>query len=416
MSRVRSRVLSDGGAIGDVVRCYMDITASQGSCLTPTYGANALSSYAYRDLITETTTDEVTPGFQKRINNGEIINSPFTRIKETTEFLPVTGFSHSYKYVDHGTCSGVLYDKIYRIYGSYSVPSVNIPAFLSDSVVPVSPGSISSLAVTEAFSRVDASEILALATAAEGRKTIESMASIFLRLFRIVKALKKLDAKVLRKEISAKEIANRYMELRYAIRPLIYDVQGIGRALNTRHEHVRRTARGSQSAAGQYQDTVENQPHSWLARCDWKREANLSVSCRAGVLYSVNIDTVSVYGLDQAVETMWELTPFSFIIDWFLNVGNTIAAWTPNAGVTQLASWVTTKSHFVAVNTITAVRHDTSSATSIGISGGMGTKRYIRDELTRAVNPQLGVWPSVQVRLDGYKLTDIGIIISKYLR
>jgi intergrase/recombinase len=64
---------------------------------------------------------------------------------------------------------------------------------------------------------MDTAEILALATAAEGRKTVESMVSIFLRLTRIIKALKKLDAKVLRNEVSPKELANRYMELRYAI-------------------------------------------------------------------------------------------------------------------------------------------------------------------------------------------------------
>jgi hypothetical protein len=113
---------------------------------------------------------------------------------------------------------------------------------------------------------------------------------------------------------------------------------------------------------------------------------------------------------------MWELTPFSFIIDWFLNVGTTIAAWTPNAGVTQLASWVTVKKKFDAANQISAMRHDTGSGVGVSISSHPARCTYMRDSLTRQTNPQLSTWPSTVIRMDGYKLTDIGIILSKMLR
>jgi len=415
MSRVRSTVISDGTTTGAIVPCSMDVYSEPGDCI-PRTTQTAFNSFHVRPSETITTTDEEHPDYRRRIAEGEIINSSFMRIHDKVVPCDVGPFEHHYKYVNNGTHLGHPYDKHYSIKGDYAPRGSNVPPFLSEAAVPVNPDALAALAVTDAFARMDTAEILALATAAEGRKTVESMVSIFLRLTRIVKALKKLDAKALRKEISQKELANRYMELRYAIRPLVYDVIGICKAVNKQREHVRKTSRGSRTGAGTIFDTVTNVPHSWLASADWDREASLTTSSRAGVLCTVNIDTISVFGVDQAVETLWELTPFSFIVDWFLNVGTTISAWTPNAGVTQLASWVTTKKKFEAVNRISAYHHAVGSGVSVVISGASLSTSYTHDVLTRQATPQLAVWPTTNIRFDGYKLTDIGIILSKLLK
>jgi hypothetical protein len=40
--------------------------------------------------------------------------------------------------------------------------------------------------------------------------------------------------------------------------------------------------------------------------------------------------------------TVWELVPWSFVVDWFVNVGDWIQAVTPNPSVTVKGSWTTT--------------------------------------------------------------------------
>lgn len=58
--------------------------------------------------------------------------------------------------------------------------------------------------------------------------------------------------------------------------------------------------------------------------------------------------TAAIWGLDSPIEAAWELVPFSFIIDWFTNIGDIIGALILNPGLTPLSSWVTeTISHSV---------------------------------------------------------------------
>jgi len=39
--------------------------------------------------------------------------------------------------------------------------------------------------------------------------------------------------------------------------------------------------------------------------------------------------------------TAWELIPFSFVVDWFVNFGDYIQALTPKLGIKGLSSWTT---------------------------------------------------------------------------
>jgi hypothetical protein len=168
-------------------------------------------------------------------------------------------------------------------------------------------------------------------------------------------------------EIRPKELAQRYMELRYAIRPLIYDVNGIIAVLekDTRL-YDRFTGRGSASATASTGDLIEGHSIEWNATADTERSATYYVSARAGVLYHVNVNQLRLLGVDQLLETAWELIPFSFIVDWFVGVGQAIAAATPTIGATQLASWVTVKETFVSSNRMGNTRSTYSDETYPG--------------------------------------------------
>lgn len=130
------------------------------------------------------------------------------------------------------------------------------------------------------------------------------------------------------------------------------------------------------------------------------------------------ISNISRWGLDQPVEALWEIVPYSFICDWFFNVGKTIASWTPNIGFKQLASWVTvsntvSQSRKVARAEFTyPVLSDTVSK-YISITGGNCTS--ITTAKYRLPNPMLSIVPRFTPRLDAAKLLDLVIIGKKLL-
>nr|URG16397.1 MAG: maturation protein [Leviviridae sp.] len=369
------------------------------------------------DNVVTTTIDVVTPNFHRRIANGEIINNYFSSTMVHDKPVKATAHNRVMKATASGTPRGwygtttsgeiAMADsyKIAQLSASYSSEMVAARQSVIDS------------AVQKAYANIDVSEMLALATAFESRKTVDFFRDTLKRLYRIMKAVRKLDIQRVAKEFSPKELEARYMELRYAIRPLIYDANGLIAALDKTSRHYDRfTARGYDSTRVAASDVVTNQVCGWYLSCDWNRTFSYEVSARAGVLSHVQMTDLQIFGVDQLLETGWELLPFSFIVDWFVNVGQALAAATPNAGVTQLASWVTVKEAFTATNKMVNVR---STRTGFDIQNTVSWSAEYGQEinhLERIVDPALNIWPTVGVSLDMFKILDLGIILKNVLR
>jgi len=359
-----------------------------------------------------TITDVVTADFRKRIRNGAIINNPFRKVDTEVFYPPAAAHNRSFTRTDlvapRGWAGTIVSGNI-AMADTYQIGTVT--GF--DAEMAAERSRVIDLAVQKAHANIDTSEMLALATLAESRKTVDFFASSLYKLLKIIRAVRKLDAAALKKQFSKKELANMYMELRYAIRPLFYDVNGLLNSLQAEtRTYDRRTFRGYASGSVKANDSVPDTVVGWGLEATMARTATYSVSARAGVLCSVNVTNAQIFGIDQLAETAWELVPFSFIVDWFLNVGTAISALTPNAGVTQLASWVTVKEEITAINTMSSLRstltgYDRTNSVSWSTKYG-----YKQNVLERIVDPTLNVWPTIGVRLDAFKIADLGIILK----
>jgi hypothetical protein len=72
------------------------------------------------------------------------------------------------------------------------------------------------------------------------------------------------------------------------------------------------------------------------------------VSHSVGIIYEVkimdafdNLAKVAGSRLRDIPATLWEVVPYSFVVDWFFNVGDWIQAFTPAPGITPLRNWAT---------------------------------------------------------------------------
>lgn len=367
-----------------------------------TYEKTSVSATEYRSI-----TDIVTPDYKRRSAAGEIINNPMSSVLEQ-EWPPVAVPFSRHILNNDGTnptrFTGSTYTGSSMMLSSDLLDYFGQPTEVADSIE-----SLKAQAVTQAHAGTSASEISALMVAAESQKTIGSMASIMYDVYRIVKAARKLDFAYIRKQLSYDELENRYMELRYALRPLMYDAAGITNANNALsiYQRKRQTSRGFQAYSFSDKDTIEVVDGSRTYTVE--RSVKVDANIRAGVLSQVEVSALNVWGLDQPLETLWEVIPFSFIIDWFINIGDTIAAWTPNYGVKELASWVTVEKTVTYLNKVVSSKNTAawSYSDSYDITGQKSLIRITKD---RTVNPSLSYYPRSKVRLDALKLLDLTAI------
>lgn len=186
-----------------------------------------------------------------------------------------------------------------------------------------------------------------------------------LKLLRALLASNTKDGSSILK-ISGKTAANTWLELRYGLRPLVYDVISaiklvmkkvetfdpsrirVARSKLNRH----RVASGNCSGGNSVQLKVDGRYYAehdiTVMSCVYFKQAHeLSMSRKLG------IDICNI------PETIWELTRLSFVVDWFINVGAWLGSFRYNPDITFLGS---TTSYKVASN---------GSITPLNVSGMM---------------------------------------------
>lgn len=372
--------------------------------------------------------DVVTPNFKKLCGMGVIINNPMTSIhtqrwdKPTSVAVCTSGrvkkadskwYDHTTRWLGTRDTSGM------SATGGWT-GFLPVPAYPRDDLI--------SQATNKAWANISLNEAWILVGAAEADKTVVSLYEIFQKFLKIAKAIKKKEIKALAGEIKPKALAQDYMAARYAVRPLMYDLKGYYSALQYKagESPPRLTFRGMEyyhdedSAVinvnnGYYED---GERHLII-----QKKTTVGVEVRAGVLCELTSHTsLPVLGVTEILESAWELVPWSFVVDWFLNVGDTIAAFTPNLGLKTLASWVTVSEIVTRVTQTWGSASTMPSSTenfvpyehSNYVCGGEFGEYIITKE--RIPNPSRTILPSFDIRLNSLKLIDLLIMIRQLVR
>lgn len=275
--------------------------------------------------------DVVHADFHRRRNSGEVIMSPMYHVK--SNFSQTVG---GYSCLKGGCsnpsavpreCDQVMYPGLteapdWLVWGNDELQSMI--------------NQVRDVALTEAFANVEPPTFELLVSLAEAKKTLKLLTS----------TASEIGHRARRGYLKDRvDFFDKWLEGRYGWRPLFYDMMGMVDYFN---RQIQKPKRKRALASDLDSDSLEQVD---VSGTDWTvvrtYNADFTVSAKAGVLYDWSgdrgADIQNALGLNRPASVAWELVPYSFVVDWFTNIGDYIAAWSPKGGVNQLGAWCTVK-------------------------------------------------------------------------
>lgn len=314
----------------------------------------------------ETMLDYVTPNFAERQAKGEIFNNPMQASIEEISGSTVGPLFQR-------TVTGVLYSLDYNtnwmgLPGNGGLPILNHDylAGYQDLLVEVQ---------TRARSRIadpDFSSLISLGELGETLHYLHNPIKSGLKLAqnfqrKKITAVRSLNAELRKQGVKGRasyteyelrslsqisqrasqivsDLSDLYLEFRYGVRPLVYDVSMLADVLSAGAKSERQNARAhiTRSERSTTTDSYTSAGISYSRITTVQK----SLIVRAGFLYEYHLDLSNEkWGFRAAdvFQAAWELYPLSFVADWFVNIGDFIGALTPRSGVNYLVQYTSAR-------------------------------------------------------------------------
>lgn len=343
-------------------------------------------------------------GFHRRQANGEIFNNPM--VKRTYEYKNPT-FPYS---ANLAKTSDRRYYSTYRGSLWFEVP----PFKLS-----LDEQNLIDNAVTQAYSNISAQDGNTLLWLGEFKETVQMLFQIGEAIKALHIATKPERIKWMKGQLSVAGQQKLTLALLFGILPLEQSIADFMEGLFRNKENgTRSTARGFRvgTKSGTFNDVIPDSVHAEFVR-SWNE--TLEVSVRAGVLYDIDLDKLPWLALmldpKSVVSTAYALARLSFVIDWFINVGGTLAAWSPSFGTNELSAWVTVETVRTLAGNIEYVpRPHSGDMVASGISGSSSYSVQERVKYRVPVSRKdLAIFPRIDVNLDMSKIASLVLLFTK---
>lgn len=377
--------------------------------------------------------DFVTPGFRKIQRQGNIVNNDMSSWRcvlsypEAHYSARVTIWDAADNLVeDYGaTCSqGITADGHVGTRFFSNLSEADRGSLLA-SLPGVPDMPTAEQVLVRAIANASNTDALALVTLAEGKKTMASIQQASNALHRIWGYMSRLRPRDFTPTGALRHVGTGlavWLEVRYGLLPTYYDILGyanIAKSLGKKSRVRFTSVAEGHSNLGTDVASFNNSFYYETKLTTKSRHQKI----RAGILVepvAENVEAITSLGIDRLASTAWELVPFSFIVDWFLNTAQVIAAHEGRFSQRDLATWVTIRDHVR-----TEFRMRTLGRDYRDLSGsnwryrGMYSRDFDASEdyivTVRKANPKKPLLPSFQIRLDWKKCTDLAAISSKVL-
>jgi len=264
--------------------------------------------------------------------------------------------------------------------------------------------------ITRAYANLSEMDMASLVSLAELHKTVALARDLFNRVAILMYRGVAIKYRLRRAGITAARAAQLWMEVRFGLRPLYYECQDLIETFQNLHND-RPRSRITAVASDSYKDTTTYTKSCLLGAFDVEVDIEQLVTASTGLLVEAQFQEVSKlkkFGFEDVTATLWELVPFSFIVDYFLNTGAWFQSLNPRFDVKVLASWTKIQEYDLTKCRISAMTGNSLGQQFVGTPQVSGmTDRVENFNTTRLANPSKPFYPSLNVRLDWAKITDI---------
>jgi hypothetical protein len=222
---------------------------------------------------------------------------------------------------------------------------------------------------------------------AEAHKTSDLILDTARRIDKAYRAFRKGDLRGVAQNlnITPKRLHNSWLEYKYGWMPLLMDVKGAAEYFA--QQHVVRPTTFTVSAT---EEVTKTKTWPYVSATygsgvpytsTYFLSVNLKTRCKIWCeLTSPHLSTMQQLGLTNPALVAWELVPFSFVFDWFIQVGDWLTAMTAQQGVTikrSMLSFYDNDGHtFVSPPTVSVV--GSTLYESSGQSYACSERGYVR--------------------------------------
>lgn len=328
----------------------MDQTITSRGCPTGTVTTttNWTSSPVYQVGSYESMSDIVTPGFAKASRDGAVVMKPMTKIRFEVDGGYGTG--QDLVATKSNSCTAnPFYPETSRIcqagtFGRMLGPKFNVTIFPNGTVAPL-PRVIPWETVQNLIAEASTSARADRGRGNSNSNQYEALAELnksFGMLGQATQNALDFTKKNSSKMTRAKAVANAYLLYRYGFIPLMMSIQDATQAMSRAVGKVRQTSRGSASVSQQTITTVPTNLFSiWTANYVIRKDEKVTVRSMFLDEYEATLITNSGLSLKNLATLPWELLPYSFVVDWFANIGDYLASMYPTFGLTPRGSCTT---------------------------------------------------------------------------
>lgn len=316
--------------------------------------------------------------------------------------LPTSYFRSTVKFVNDFPENDFVvransYRNVMRIKGDYFPGPFGIP---TTSTCPVYDRSVYDGVINDALEKLKDQKINLGVALAESRSTVGMVAGNAVRVFnayrhirkgRLSKALKALSLDKKGHTFSSKNASGRWLELQYGWLPLMSDIYGGYEQLNKgfREKDQLLNVRARRKGVVPFDPFLGSKGDTYFTYSADSLEMKYSAECK--IWYKMSNDKLSkaaTMGLTNPLEIAWELVPFSFVVDWFLPIGDFLSNLDATNGLTFVAGY---RSHvaFYESNVHTDLKEGAYITRGEKPRGGLSAKLFQRTALASFPNPRL---------------------------
>jgi len=207
-------------------------------------------------------------------------------------------------------------------------------------------------------------------------------------------------------------LSSMWLGYRYGIMATYYDVESWCTVFSERRSKPRSRYVVAKNSSYDSGNNISLVSDGTFAKTYFKQRYMRFSRTSCGVLCTMmeSEDPSYSLGMRSVLSTAWELVPFSFVLDWFIDAGTRIQALESDWIRPVLGSWCTHRS------TLTSIRHfytEPKAPTIIGnerLSWVDGHNEGLLTEEThiveRIANPSLSLLPNIQLRLNFKRVAD----------